>query len=336
MKILFDHPYPFLLAHGGFQIQIEQTKQALESIGLEVEWLRWWDDRQCGDVIHYFGRPSPGYIQHARQKGMRVVLAELLTGQGARAGWKLWVQKNLIQILRGRLPQMFSFRLAWEVYLEADACVALTPWEAHLMSYLFNAPRDRVHVVPNGVEPVFLESPPAPRGPWLVCTATITERKRVWELVAAAVQAQTPVWIIGRAYAESDPYAQKFFALAKQHPDIIRYEGAIHDRQVLAGIYRSARGFVLLSTRESLSLSALEAAACGCPLLLSDQPWAHSVFAEQAQYCPVSNSIATLAGSLRSFYAAAPGLPPPGKPKSWTEIARQLQDLYRQLCQTSR
>ena len=33
MKVLFDHPNPFMLAHGGFQIQIEQTKKAPERIG---------------------------------------------------------------------------------------------------------------------------------------------------------------------------------------------------------------------------------------------------------------------------------------------------------------
>ena len=33
MKVLFDHPNPFMLAHGGFQNQIEQTKKAPERIG---------------------------------------------------------------------------------------------------------------------------------------------------------------------------------------------------------------------------------------------------------------------------------------------------------------
>ena len=55
MKILFDHSAPFLLAHGGQQIQIEETKRALEQIGIEVEWLRWWDSAQTGNIIHYFG-----------------------------------------------------------------------------------------------------------------------------------------------------------------------------------------------------------------------------------------------------------------------------------------
>src|SRR6185503_2412225 len=107
----------------------------------------------------------------------------------------------------------------------------------------------------------------AERGRWLVCTAIITERKRVLELAQAALHAQTPIWIIGKPYSETDPYFQEFLALAKTHPEVIRYEGAISDRQRLAQIYREARGFVLLSKWESLSLSALEAAACGCPVL---------------------------------------------------------------------
>ena len=45
MKVLIDHQLPFLLAHGGLQIQIEQTKAALEKIGIEVEYLRFWDSR---------------------------------------------------------------------------------------------------------------------------------------------------------------------------------------------------------------------------------------------------------------------------------------------------
>ena len=37
---------------------------------------------------------------------------------------------------------------------------------------------------------------------------------------------------------------------------------------------------------ESLSLSALEAAACGCPVLLSDLPWARTVFGQSALVLP--------------------------------------------------
>lgn len=42
MKVLFYHLTPFAFAHGGLQIQILQTRKALEALGVEVEFLRWW------------------------------------------------------------------------------------------------------------------------------------------------------------------------------------------------------------------------------------------------------------------------------------------------------
>ena len=327
MKVLFDHYLPFALAHGGFEQQLLQTKAALDQVGVETDYVRWWDAAQRGDLIHFAGRPTADYIAFAHSRGCKVVVAELLTGTGSRSRSKLALQRMFIRILRKILPATFAARMAWDSYRLADACIALTWWEAHLMNYLFDAPQERVHVVPNGVEETFLNSAPARRGSWLVCTATITERKRVLELAEAAVRAQTPIWIIGKPYSDSDSYAQRFFALAKQHPQIIRHEGAIQDRALLARIYREARGFVLLSAMESLSLSALEAAACECPLLLSDLPWARSTFGGHAGYCPVAGPEHT-SGFLRKFYDAAPSLKPPPKPASWLEVGRQFKAVY--------
>src|SRR4051794_22758991 len=104
MKILFDHLAPFLLMHGGFQIQIEQTRSALERVGVEVEYLRWWDAAQSGDILHYFGRPLPGYVQFAQQKGMPVVMTQLLTGLGSRTTWRRRAQKAAIHASQKFLP----------------------------------------------------------------------------------------------------------------------------------------------------------------------------------------------------------------------------------------
>jgi glycosyltransferase involved in cell wall biosynthesis len=336
MKVLFDHHMPFALAHGGFQQQLASTKMALEQVGVEVDYLRWWDAAQRGDLIHFAGRPTTDYIAFAHGLGLKVIIGELLTATGSRSSRQLALQKFSTNRLRTILPGMFTTRMGWDSYRKADACVALTPWEAHLMNYLFGAPKERIHVVPNGVEEIFLNSSKSARGQWLVCTATITERKRVLELAQAAARAQTPVWIIGKAYADSDAYAQRFSALAKQHPQILRYEGAIADRARLAQIYREARGFVLLSAMESLSLSALEAAACECPLLLGDLPWARSAFAGAAQFCPVTKSTEQTAGVLREFYDAAPSLPAPHKPAAWIEIGHQLKKVYERVLSTSR
>ena len=68
MKILFNCPLPFALAHGGVAIQIQQTMAALSDVGLTVEPVRWWDENQTGDIIHYFGRMPADHIRFAHQK----------------------------------------------------------------------------------------------------------------------------------------------------------------------------------------------------------------------------------------------------------------------------
>jgi glycosyltransferase involved in cell wall biosynthesis len=336
MKVLLNCHVPFMLAHGGAQIQIEQTKGALEKAGVEVEYLRWWDGTQTGDILQHFGRIPGTLLELARNKGLKVVIVDLLTQQGSRPPARLKFQKWSTRIMEATWPHSITGHFNWDSYRRADACIANTTWEKHLMNYLFGASLEKIHVIPNGVEEVFLNSQRVERGPWLVCTATITERKRVLELAQAAVAARTPLWIIGKAYSETDDYARRFFELARQHPDMARYEGAVSDRKKLAEIYRAARGFVLISTMETRSLSSEEAAACECPLLLSDLPWARSVFENQAAYCPVTDSIADIAGSLRAFYDQAPTMKPPAKPLSWAEVGRQFRVVYEGLFKTSR
>jgi glycosyltransferase involved in cell wall biosynthesis len=283
---------------------------------------------QKGDIIHTFGRPYASYVSLAHSKGFKVVVADLLGGVGARPNWGLALQRVLFRYARSRAPKIFLYCLGWDAYESADAIIALTGWEANLMHSLYGAPKDRLHVVPNGVDEVFFNTPPTERSQWLVCTATITPVKRILELAEAAVLAKTPLWIIGKPYSEKDPYGQVFLEFAANNSQYIRYEGPIADRQALARAYRQAKGFVLLSQWESLSLSALEAAACGCPLLLSDLPWAHSVFAENASYCPVKGSAQVTARVLKNFYEQAPKLPVPPRPSSWGDVGQQLKSVY--------
>lgn len=335
MKVLFNCPAPFLLAHGGAQIQLEQTMQGLTQAGVEVEALRWWDAQQTGDILHYLGRIPTHLLLLARQRGLKTVQEELLTEQGSRSVFQLWTQKMVMLTLRRALPSKLLAAFHWDSYRLADACIANTPWEARLMREVFRAPAERVHVLPNGVELVFMDSRPTARGEWLVCTATITARKRVLELAEAAVQANTPVWFIGKPYANGDKYAVRFSHFAQQHPNVIRYSGAVEDRAELSRIYHQARGFVLLSTMETRSLAAEEAAASGCPLLLTDLPWARTVYGDSAWYCSTRASTRKTARLLRKFYDSAPSLPAPPKPLTWVEVGWQLRRIYEGLVKTS-
>lgn len=334
MRVLFDCQMPSLLAHGGAQIQAANTVLALREIGVAADYVHWWDPDQKCDVLHFLGRANSFYTHFAKAKNIKFVMADLLTSQGSRNRWQRlphWFLRQFDRVTRGRI---IAERFGWTSYRMADAVVALTPWEKMLMAEMFGVNSRRIFVVPNGVEEVFFLNRGAEvkhqRSEWLICTATITERKRVLELAEAAILANTPVWIVGKPYSETDGYYLRFLEAVRRSNGLIRYEGGISDRSRMAEIYKSAKGFVLLSTMESLSLSALEAAAAGCPLLLSDLPWARCTFEQNVSYCPITNP-ATTSRVLKQFYAMAPTLPIPHRPNTWKEVAIQLKGIYEEI-----
>jgi glycosyltransferase involved in cell wall biosynthesis len=243
-------------------------------------------------------------------------------------------QKIIMNLARGFLPKEFTARLCWDSYQLADTSIALTSWEKRLMVEIFLAKPDRVHVVPNGVEDIFFRDSNLKiqnlKSKYLVCTATITERKRVVELVEAAILAQVPVWVIGEPYSKADPYYKKFVSVVESSKGVVKYEGGISDRAKMATIYKSASGFVLFSSMESLSLSALEAAAGNCPLLLADLPWARSTFGDGATYCRLG-SAEQESRALKNFYKSIDKAPRAPLPCRWSEVGAQLKQIYESL-----
>ena len=329
MRVLIDNQLPFALAHGGFQIQIEQTKEALAKIGLEVDYLRFWDSDQKADVIHVFGRCSSGYIELAHGKGIAVVMSDLLSETGSRSPTALFTQRRIIRLAQGVMPGKFLSRMGWDSFRMADAVIALTPLEARLMVDLFGADESKLHVVPNGVEECFFANTSADsREEWLISTVTITPRKRAVELAQAAVAGKVKVRIIGKPYSEKDPYYHEFVKVCRANPDYVDFSGPISDREELARAYKKARGFVLFSLFESLSLSAGEAAAAGCRLLLTDLPWARTTFGENAAYCPLAARAEEAGQILRSFSQNIATQPKPPPQLRWTDVAKRLHAIY--------
>src|SRR5580658_3472594 len=127
VKILVNCTLPFALAHGGQAIQIQRTMAALNEIGVEAEPLRWWDENQKGDLIHYFGRMPVDQINFAHQKNFKVVMAELLTAQGSQNFSERAVRKAFCWMAENLAPRGFAAAFNWESYRLADAFIALTP-----------------------------------------------------------------------------------------------------------------------------------------------------------------------------------------------------------------
>ena len=178
MKVLLNHAFPFFLAHGGVQVQVEQTRAGLEQAGVEVDYVRWWDEHQTADIIHWIGRPSGVLVAMAHQKGIKVVVSDLMGGLSIRPTFAHAMHRLAVRLTTRHLPALVSMKMGWDAFRQVDAFISLTTWEAHLLNYVFGVPSERIRVVPNGVEQAFFDAAPERRADWLVCTSTIRDIKR--------------------------------------------------------------------------------------------------------------------------------------------------------------
>ncbi|HEV3270591.1 MAG TPA: glycosyltransferase [Candidatus Methylacidiphilales bacterium] len=331
MKVLFDHASPFALAHGGFQTQIEESKTALERLGVETEHLRWWDDRQKGDLIHFWGVPSRAYLSMAREKGIPVIVDNLFTATCNRSPLRLKIQGAVTRALLA-LPGwgMIKNQLNWQSFRMADHLIVSLQAERRVLRTVFGLPDERITTVPYGLHRDFIEAGKGARSePCLITTGTITERKRNVELALMAREAQVPILFVGKPYSRDNPYWKKFEALIDNR--FVFHRNHVDTRAGMIDLLKSSRGFVIYSQYENWCLSAHEAAACGLPLLVPDLPWSRECFGAEAGYLH-PGAASDNPARLRSFYEKCPGLPAPAiKFYSWDEVAGQLKACYQSL-----
>ncbi len=335
MKILFDHANPFLLAHGGLQIQIEEAKRALEQLGVEVEFLRWWDASQTGDIIHFFGAAPVDYLRQSRRKSLTVVHTPLFTETCNRNDLRLKIQGAIVRSLLA-MPGAAGIKqqLRWGSFVLADMNVVGLEAERQVLKWVYGVPADHIAVVPLGLSREFLSAGPATsRGDALICVGTVTQRKNTVALARMAREVRVPVLFVGGPYDERDPYWPEFVSLVDNH--WVRHHSHVANENDLINLYHSARGAVVMSRYENWCLAAHEATACGLPLLLPKQKWSWERFGTEASYFS-GGGTAERAEELKMFYDRASTAPAPRiKLYSWAEVAEQLKGIYERLLSTS-
>jgi glycosyltransferase involved in cell wall biosynthesis len=326
MKVLFNCHVPFMLAHGGAQVQIEQTKAALEQVGVETDYLEWWNEQQTGDVLHHFGAIPAEMVRQARRKGWKVADTILLSENCNRSRRALLLRRVLIRSAMA-VPLRPARQLHWHSFRLCDRVLVSLEAEKQILVRSYGVAPTAVRKVPLGLKDAFLKAGPGPRdGDYLVSHGTIAPVKNSVELARLAREARVPVLFVGKPFAEGDAYWEQFRALVDNC--YVRYQAHVAGEAEMIALLRRARGFVLKSRFENWSLAAHEAAACGLPLLLPDLPWSRERFGPQAAYFP--RSAPAQAAALRDFYLHSPSAPAPQvRLYSWREVAEILRDAYR-------
>jgi len=331
MKALLDcQGTPFLLAHGGVDIQLNSTCQGLLNAGVEADYLRWWDRNQECDLIHTYSVPDSQFLKFARQKKVPIICTSLFTANCNRSNRSLKAKGLLVSsvLASRRIPVVSLLRefSRWESFRQFDCNIVGLEAEADVLKLVYGVPAENIRIVPLGLSEIFLDAPPSTREEdHLITTGTITERKRSVEIAEMAHTAKVPVLFVGKPYSEDNPYWKKFQGLVDGK--YVKHIPHTDHPAELVELMRKSRGYILNSYYENWCLSAHEAIACGLPILVPDQRWSRECFGDQATYLKTSRE--EVLAQLKEFHAAAASLPAPDiKLHSWNEVGLILKDIY--------
>jgi D-inositol-3-phosphate glycosyltransferase len=204
-----------------------------------------------------------------------------------------------------------------EVISWADVLIASTDEEWSYLSCLYSAPHDRLKTLLPGVDHGLFE--PGDRtaarlrlglgdGPVLLYVGRIQRLKgidlaiRAVEQLASALDAP-PVFIVvgGTSGRGGEAELERLKALAESLgiEDLMRFEGPQpHAR--LPDYYRAADALLLCSHSESFGLAALEAHACGTPVIATDVGGLSHIVADgESGFLVDSRDAAEFAGRLK-------------------------------------
>lgn len=274
INVIFGcYPWAFDCPGGG-ERQLMAWKSHLKNQGVNVGLYDPWQPISPGvDIFHFFS-VMPGSYQLChffKQKGLKVVVSP-----------NLWVTPDT----KWDYPHDEIQRL---VSL-ADLLVVNSRMEADALGEVYNLPKEKFHVVYNGVEELFF-SRVAPNlfvdahglvgKRYFLNVANVEPRKnQLFFLRALSDFPDVSLVVIGNARNES--YLEECQTIGREQ---FRFIGPLdYGSEMLRSAMAGAEGFVMPSTLETPSIAALEAAAAGCPILITRIGSTIEYFGKEAVY----------------------------------------------------
>ena len=141
-----------------------------------------------------------------------------------------------------------------KVLRAADAVVAVSGFTREELVALAGVPRERIRVVPNGVDATFTPQGPVMEGDYVLAVATLEPRKNLARAVEGARLAGVELRVVG--------------ARGWGGVEVSGWVGEVPDAE-LAALYRGARCLLYPSLYEGFGIPVLEAMACGTPVVTS-------------------------------------------------------------------
>lgn len=325
MRVLFN-TYPWAFDRpGGGEMQLMKYAQHLPRLGVEVVLHDLWRPRlDRVDLAHFFSGIGGSYhfCNYVRQRGLPLVVSS-----------SLWVtEATRSEYPLGEIRNQFAL---------AQAIVTNSLAEADLLAKMLDLPRERFMPVPNGVDTAFGQPVPIDafrsrfnvEGRFVLNVANIEPRKNQLGLMRALKNSGLALVLIG--HSRDPAYLEQVMAEGR---GFARYLGPIdHDDPALRAAYGACSVFALPSRLETPGLAALEAAAAGAPIVITDEGSAREYFGDEVIYVSPDD----IAGIRRAIDLAMNAAGPADLATrivaryAWEQVVIELQRVYERAIMAS-
>ena len=316
---IFHATYPWAFqTPGGGEIQILKYQEYLRSIDYKYKLHDPWSPllpKYCS-ALHFFS--CMGGSEHLLRQVQSLNIPIILSTS-------LWITEETLN--------MYDTNLIESILSTADLYITNGISEAENISRIFDKPMSRFCVVRNGFDDGFLQlygqrhTQSFGANKTILCLANIEERKRQYELVQA-INYLEDVTLILAGNIRSKSY---FDLIAPLFGDKVKYLGPYeHMSDFHLSLLKTADLFVLPSTLETPGLAALEAAACGIPVLVTSEGSTREYFNEFAQYVSPISSPRELSISIENALSTLAPVPKSHIEKyKWSSCISQLTKVYQ-------
>ena len=296
---------------GGGEILLLKTKEYIEKEGVECKLFDIWRDRlEDFDILHVIGaiKCCLGLMQTAKNKGVKTVLDPVFFSTLERAIYEHGSLKRKLEalarhLMKAAFPYYPSERR--KMMLLADAVIPNSYVELKQLQRLFAIPENKMHVIPNCVDPDFeygdekLFISKYKIKDFVLSVGRIEPRKNQLNLIKALKGYDTPLVIIGNPVSD---YMNYYEECKREGGDkVVFIDRMDHADPLLKSAYKACKCFVSQGWFETPGLAALEAALAGANIATTDKGCAEEYFKGLAEYFSPSDT----AGIRRAVEKAA-------------------------------
>lgn len=317
MKVLFNTTPTAFFQKGGGEVQLLESKWALESIGIDVQLFSMWEPQRGFEIFHQFSI-EPGVeniVAKYHEMGKKIALSPIM--------WSLYSKEHPEYIRIKRLLKM------------ADILFTNSNVESERLANWFDIDISCFHKTRNSISEAFLTqgSPEMFRSTFevpekfILCVANIDRRKNTHALLNACDKLGLSLVTIG--HVKDTEYFQSF---AKKRNNLIHL-GPIENESLLKSAYSACDIFALPSICETPGIAALEAASQGAKVVITQEGSTSEYFEDFVHYLdPMSEEsiLKALKGSMESSLSSR--LQDLVKTRyRWTETAKEISSGYEKI-----